>query len=140
VTFDSHKSPSSLAHLAWAFAFVLFACLQLVGCSIFDGGMGHRGSSAPTVSKPSHVRITVRSRCNHPVEVCYGTKEKCSTLKPGERREVHGQGAGLPVRLKANDASVSADSTFSLVEVDDSCTRISRLLPDDAPESDGTVH
>jgi hypothetical protein len=112
--------------------------LPLGGCSLFDG-IGRRGSSAPTASKPSHVSVTLRSRCNHPVEVCYGTKERCETLKPGASRKIRGQGAGVPVRLKENDASVSADATFSLVEIDESCTRVARLLPDREPETDDTV-
>jgi hypothetical protein len=115
-----------------------FVFLPLGGCYLFDG-MGRHGSSAPVASKPSHVGVTLRNRCKHPVEVCYGTKEKCETLQPGASRKMRGQGGGVPVRLKDSDVSVSADATFSLIEIDESCTSVSRLLPDREPDTDDTV-
>jgi len=112
--------------------------LSLGGCGLFDN-VGRRGSSAPVASKPSHVTVTIRNRSDHAVEICYGTKEKCESLKPGANRAIRGQGAGVPVRLKGTDATVTADATFSLVEIDESGTRVERLLPDRAPDADGTV-
>jgi hypothetical protein len=135
MTLDSAMAYVKLARFAG-----VIMLLQLGGCSLIEGMGGRRGSTAPTASTPSHVSITLRNRCNHPVEVCYGTKEKCETLKPGANRKIRGLGAGVPVRLKGTDASETADATFSMVEIDESCTSVTRLLPDQEPETDGTVH
>jgi hypothetical protein len=121
--------------LAW-----LAVALAVAGCSVLDGGMGHRGSTAPEPSTPSKFEATIRSSCPQPVVVCYGTKEKCVTLGHGEQRAVRGPGAGLPVRLKNADASVSVDATFSIAEVAANCTSLVRQIAEQAPEPEGNGH
>jgi hypothetical protein len=105
--------------------------LLAAGCGLFGGKGGRRGQSQPTqTAARGNLDLTLVSRCTHPVEVCYGSAEKCLTLdghSPRSLRAATGTGEVF-VTLKGSSASSFADATFSLVEVDESCAHLGRRL------------
>jgi hypothetical protein len=97
------------------------------------GGKGGRhGQGQPTrAAARGSLDLILVSHCAQPVEVCYGPAEKCLTLTGETPLPLHAATGGTGevfVTLKGTPASLFADATFGLVEVDESCTRLRRRL------------
>jgi hypothetical protein len=109
------------------------ACLLLFvsGCSFFGGsGLGPNSQNevAPT-EQLEHLEVTLVSRCAKPARVCYG--DKCLTLVRGKPKHVRAatQGTGeVYVNLEGSTINASADQTFTTVELDESCAKLTRKL------------
>jgi hypothetical protein len=115
----------------WRRVLLVLACS---GCSLFNGSQHQGGGARPEPLFSSHTDYILHNTCAQPVEACWGTKERCAVIAPGEKRKLKGQNSGLPVRLKSDDASVTADSTFTVIEIGGSCKSLARFLPEAPPE------
>ncbi len=111
--------------------------LLVGGCGLFGGGGGggrggRRGQGQATqTAGRGHLELVLSSRCPHPVDVCYGASEKCLTLADSAPRSLHASTGGtgeVLVTIKDSSTNIFADATFSMVEVDESCARLSRRL------------
>jgi hypothetical protein len=105
--------------------------LLAAGCGLFGGQGGRRGQNQPTRAVThDHLELVLVSRCARAVEVCYGSSPKCLTLARDTPQSLHvaSGGGDVFVALKDSSASVFADATFSMVEVEESCVHLRRRL------------
>ena len=107
-------------------------CSWLCGCGLFGGSKNTRmGQTESSSSNATRLDLTLVSHCAHPVEVCYGSPAKCVTLSGGATRAIDAATGGTGevfVAFKDAPSGVFSDVTFSTIEVDESCTRLRRLL------------
>jgi hypothetical protein len=103
------------------------------GCSYFSSGSGI-GPNSETQPLPNeqieHLNVTLISRCAKPARVCY-SGDKCITLVRGKPKHLHAPTRGTGevfVNLEGSTTNVSADMTFTTVELDESCTHLGRKL------------
>jgi hypothetical protein len=109
-------------------AVVLFAS----GCSFFGGsGLGPNSQNEPLPPEQvENLDVTLVSRCAKPARVCY-SGDKCLTLVRGKPKHVRASTRGTGevfINLEGSTTNVSADMTFTTVELDESCTRLGRKL------------
>jgi hypothetical protein len=101
----------------------LLLVFVLPGCDAWNG------NRRPDPPLRSHLEITLQSRCARPVELCYAA-DRCVTVADGKPQKVRAEASGnqVPVELRGSDRAISADETFDLVEVDESCERVARRV------------
>ncbi len=102
------------------------------GCSFFGGGMNGPTTQNASMEKEQleHLDVTLVSRCEKPTRVCY-SGDKCLTLQRGKPKHVHASTGGtgeVYVNLEGSSTNVSADVTFNIVEVDESCSKLGRKI------------
>ncbi|HEX4456550.1 MAG TPA: hypothetical protein VIA18_01190 [Polyangia bacterium] len=102
------------------------------GCAYFGGGMNGPTSQNEPLAKEEieQLDVTLVSRCPKPTRVCY-SGDKCLTLVRGKPKRLRASTAGtgeVLVSLEGSSANVYADTTFSTVELDESCGKLARKI------------
>ena len=102
------------------------------GCAYFSGGMNGPTSQNEPVAKQEieQLDVTLVSRCQKPTRVCY-SGDKCLTLVRGKPKRLRAYTAGtgeVMFSLEGSSTNVYADTTFSTVELDESCVKLGRKI------------